>query len=303
MRRTACLVLLTLGACAQVPPAPDPPAATAVPDISGDYSNFGQAFAADAPETTWDLRIRPLPGHADRAFLVTRTYRETGESQTRLYQFDPVAGGGLELRIALLTEGQDDLDSDALLNWAKGQFDPGCVLDMVQSPAGWRGRTKPETCRLEHPLEGEFGVLQEIELQAERVNIEIRLSGPDGAEVSQSIQEFDRVHEYRAWAGLRRFDADGNTSELVHSDTVLLRSDGRRQRLSEHQGPPMEISLQMTLLEWQPGEPDYLRLDVYEPESGALMGYYWARPDAANIELNSDWLQVWAERLPAQPVE
>jgi len=61
--------------------------------------------------------------------------------------------------------------------------------------------------------------------------------------------------------------------------------------------------LQLSLLPWQPGEPDYLRLDAYNAGSGALMGYYWADPKAEKIEFNSDWLQLSAERLPAQPVE
>jgi hypothetical protein len=302
MRISIAAAALLLAACAA--PTPREPASPAldVPDISGDYSNFGQALEVDAPDETWDLQVRTLEGQGSGHLLVTRTLRSSGQRSTRLFQLSPGPDDSLELQIALLGEADEELAPGALLAWAQDQFLPGCVLTLQRDDQGWLGQTQPETCRVMDPVHGEVGVLHQVGLYPERFLIDSRVLGREDPDV-QLPQVYDRVHEYRAWASIQRWDAAKQPTGMVTSAVSTIRSDGRQVRLSEPDGTRMEISLQMAYLRWQPDEPDYLRLDAYNAESGALLGYYWARPEATKIEFNGDWLMLWAERSaePKQP--
>jgi len=295
---------LALTACASVPPESAPtnaPPTVSVPDIGGDYSNYGQAFQAETPEAAWDLRVVALAGHQTDSFLVRRTQRSGGESQTRLYRFSPARNGGLELRIALLEEAQEALAPDALLDWADGEFDPGCVLSLHRENDGWAGATDPASCRVQDPIYGEIGIRHELGFYPDRIVIRLSVPELENAMEPPVAQRFDRVHGYRLQGGIQRYDAANVPTVWVISQESTVYSDGRMVRLSEADGTPMEMSLQMTYLPWQPNEPDYLRLDVYHAGSGAMMGYYWAQTDATTIDFNGGWMTVKGERV--QPGE
>jgi len=84
---------------------------------------------------------------------------------------------------------------------------------------------------------------------------------------------------------------------------VELRDDGRRVTLVDAEGAPLGFALQLAWLEWQPGQPDFLRLAVVNEETGALQAWYWARPDEAEIHFDRDWLQVRVEGSAPQSAE
>ena len=78
-----------------------------------------------------------------------------------------------------------------------------------------------------------------------------------------------------------------------------LRQGIRRVSLLDSTGQSLMFDLEMAQLEWQPEQPNYLRLAVFRTGSDALQAYYWAASDATAIEFNRDWLQIWVEDAAA----
>ncbi len=297
--------LLWLAGCTTVTsplPAPRP---LPLEGFEGSYSNFSQAIMADTPENIIDLEIERLGGVSFLLFRVTRTFRDSGVSQARLYRFDPAPDDGqAQLRIRILNEAQAAAELEELLDLAASGFDPGCVIALAVAEGRMRGHTDPATCRFAHPLHGDTGVFRQVAMGDGQLALDEFLVDADDDPVGELRRYvFDRHREFRAQGAFRLPGPDGELGPWRMSTVVEMRDDGRRATLFDGDGGPIGYSLQLARLEWQPQQPYYLRLAAYQVETGALQAYYWAEPDAELIEFNRDWLQIRVEDAARQASE
>lgn len=249
--------------------------------LPGSYSNHAQWRAepqdADAPVV---LEVLPDP------------VVDPGRLRFRLVQQQ----GDAPLRSFTLTLGRAPGESRLTGEFAPldraGEARRACAMDFIVRGEGLVGETDPLSCRF-GAGESATGLLKEIAIDGRRIVIADRVVRlPSGEPVaSDQILVFDRIRRFAGWAGVRE---EGGWRL---SQNVQLHSGGGRAQPRDAGGMSLGLGLELAYHVWREDQPPILRLAVSSLENGQLIGYAWADPDAAQIGLAVDDVQVGLNAL------
>lgn len=271
-----------LVACAGSPqhePGPDPALVDRVAEVlEGRYTNHAQWQAQDTDESgPVTLEIGRIPvADAGRVGLGMTQSRPGSRARTFLLELEP------------------DPRPDRLT----GRFRPEtsgdrwCPLEVMVRNDGFLARTDAATCR----FGGDSGhaLVKEIAHDGTRLVIGDRILAADNQPMgADRILQFDRIHRFTGWAGVRESAEDWRIAAELD-----LASDGWVSEPTDGAGMALGIKLRLGAYRWREDAPVVLRLTATDAETGELLGQSWADADARSIGLALPALQVglWREK-------
>lgn len=293
------LLLLSLSACvttggpSQRNPAPQDNSALQLNQIArilpGRYGNFQQVHQQS--RSGEERKIPPLnlqiQASADLTesieYLVEQSTPGQSES-TRAFLWRLVATNG---RLILRVLPRDRAGARP------------CDIPLQPTATGYAGQSDPRQCAVDNPSQAQLGVRKEIAITAAGLTLADQVIDLlSGQTRFQSIVEFQRISEFKGWAGVK--DEQG---QWRLARAFALHNDGDQISLIDAQGQPLGIRLQLARVNYREDRPAILRLAVYREnsdEAGSLGGaemlaYSWAETTASQIGLNLEWFQAGLE--------
>lgn len=287
----AAVSLLVMQACA-VSPVPEDSGeggtvAALAGRLAGEYSNHAQAWQAKrgngpAPDS-YQVSIVPAAGSGDGRVLHFRQYRAgkraTPHREAR-FLLEPGPDGGVTQKVERRVNG----------DW---QPLPGCAIEWRRVASGFEGGTRGDECRFRDPRSGEVVTRhRNWTVDDEGFVWEERRVTAQGEETE--TLRFKAVEWFTGWAGVRGRGADGRGEGDWRIERRLRLHDGGAVR----QLPAVDGSvhaIRLERLQWPNSGIRMLRLGVIEADTGELVAYAWAPPDAEYIGIHLGWLQVGLE--------
>lgn len=311
--RKLALILLTvvLGGCASNPGTPQNPIDnrgevninTILSRLPGSYSNYAYHHDRNSDGPVTDLSIRQLKTDGDQVFLFESESREPGFSQYDIYWLKlNQKSNQAELHFTRLSDDELSLPLQDILSIAWRRVLPGCVIKIAGDDTQLSGQTNPDTCRFEHPLQGETRLIRELSIGEESLTIKTELQGAGSKGPNDvTLLELQKHRTFEAWASIRiePGQQQGDPGMWQLSQVFNTRDDGRVSQLYDQQMASMGFGLQLARLQRFDGEPAYYKLSIINLNSGQIQAYKWFKPDSARLNLNLDWFQSNLEQKQA----
>lgn len=292
-------VLLGLSACAAwngqgAKPSGDSAVAELALLLSGVYNNHAQV---------WRLRQQ---GQAAPLFtrVVIEPAADGGAGERHLLYSQFKAGTQQEellrrVRWVLRTGNEPQTVVQSVFQQSGGEWQEwgGCSVYWHKTEAGYQGRTRGSGCRFRAQSSEQVVVFQrEFALTPAGLTYRQSLQSPGGDPQSQSLQ-LARLVPYAGWAGVRpERDVAPAGGDWRLDDAIRVHNQGGTAQLMTGDGQRLGYTVKLEQLVWPDSGIPMLRLGVLDSETGELLAYAWAEPDARRIGLNLGWLQVGLER-------
>lgn len=274
-------IIFLLTACTTIPdrpPTPTPQHSGTLDDIArtlpGEYSNYLQWREHEDPATgpvTLEILHEPMVDPQWARFLLRQT---SPEQRPRRFALELTPGEppdrfeGVFIPLDMAAAGQ-------------------CQMHFRLLSAGLSGETRPDDCRFGDG-EQAVGLLKEIAFDGQQIVIADQLFDLDQGEAVGETQvlRFFRQRRFHGWAGVR----DGDGWRLAQD--LILHSEGDEIIPTDAYGRDLGVRLQLARILWREDQPPILRLSVYDTDSGRLLGYAWADPDAMQLGINLPEVQA-----------
>lgn len=274
--------------------------------LPGVYSNYAQAYDQGRGSPVTDINIRQLKTGADLVFLYESELRGLDSSSQEVYWLKPNRQTGqAELYFTPLREDELSLPLQDILSIAWQRVESGCVVKMGRVGDQFTGQTNPETCRFEHPLQGETRLSRSLSIDKNALIIETGLKSAMGSHASdEALLKLQKHQMFIGWASTRPEASQQQDQPAMWplSQVFSIRDDGRLNQLYDQQMGTMGFGLQLTRLHRFEGEKPYYQLSVINLESGQIQAYQWFNPDTERLNLNLDWFQTNLElHNPSSP--
>ena len=272
--------------------------------LPGVYSNYAQAYDKGPDSPVTDINIRQLKTGTDLVFLYESELRGLDSSSQEVYWLKHNRQTGqAELYFTPLREGELSLPLQDTLSIAWQRVEPGCVVAMSRTGDQFNGQTNPDTCRFEHPLQGETRLSRSLSINKDTVIIKTGLKSAIGSQASdETLLQLQKHRIFLGWASTRLEASQKQDQPAMWSlsQVFSIRDDGRISHLYDQQMVSMGFGLQLSRLHRFEGEMPYYQVSVIDLESDLPQAYQWFNPDTERLNLNLDWFQTNLElREPA----
>lgn len=272
--------------------------------LPGAYSNFAQNHDTGPDNPVTDINIRQLKTSGEPVFLFASELRDLGSSNHDVYwlKLNPTTHQA-EFHFTRLTEEELSLPMQDTLTMAWQRVLPGCVISMKRAGEQFTGHTNPETCRFEHPLQGETRLLRHLTIGAGSLSIDTELeTAGDVAEPDMQLLELQKHRDFTGWTSIRinAGQQQNEPGEWQLSQVFNTRDDGRVSQLYNQQMESMGFGLQLARLHRFDGESPYYLLSVINLANGQIQAYKWLEPGSERLNFNLDWFQTSLELLDLQ---
>lgn len=291
-----CLGLLFVTACTTTPPAATSDRGATLRAeheallslvagwLPGEYGNLAQSRAQEVDHVL--LGVRPETDMSSLAAPLTLVFEQTD------------AGGNTRRQRYRLRADQ----TGVWLNFAPWRpdgsgFIDGCEMRLLPTADGLgvAGESQPEQCRFS-TASGSTALLKEVGIGPGRVDIAERLLDAQGGVLSERRLHFKPMLRFRGWAGVRPQGSRDDQQWRV-ADAFELHTEGDRIPLQDAAGDSLGYVLRLARTPYRRDQPDILRLELLDGDSGELLAYAFADPRAEQIGLNLGWFQAGLKRV------
>lgn len=242
--------------------------------LPGRYSNHLQ-WRENEAEALYELDISMAPVDSPDRLVF------------QLVQADAGGHGMRRFRLSLTPGRPGNLSGELQSLGGAGEARGRCPMVFTATDAGFTGETDPRTCMFGSSGR-RVGLLKEIAFDGVQVLIADRVvgSGEQARGEADQVLRFYRTRRFNGWAGVRK----NAESDWRIADDVQLHSEGGTAEPKDRRGHTLGIRVQLARVRWREDQPPILRLAVYDGDD--LIGYAWADPDARELGISLETLQV-----------
>lgn len=252
--------------------------------LVGEFNNHAQRWAArrteQQPPPFFELVLQRLPGlagHEGEALLL-RQYDIEGRLYREARLLLKPADAGITQKVQVRRgDGWQTLD--------------GCTVHWRRDDAAYRGATRGDGCRFEQRDSGDTVVFQRTwTAMPGRLTLQ-ETERRVGGSLERSFQ-FARLRYYSGWAGVLAAGPASERGDDWRLDRQMRLHDGGGTARIQGESGDSGYAVRLERLLWPRSGTPMLRLSVLEAESGSLIAYSWAEPDAQQIGINLGWIQA-----------
>ncbi len=281
------LLLLILAGCGPATTGPvrpgdetvgaDRPALALLEQLPGRYS---ETRLAGVERNLLSLSVRPEPSVDQLQPRLRITQRQTGQPDRDFL---------LTFLVDQPSSALGEIAAEFAPVGADGQVRARCPMRFAARREGLSGQTDPANCNF-----GGTALLKEIAFDGATLVIADRvMSWPEAEPVADDqVHEFRPVRRYSGWAGVR----DGDDWRVATA--IELESDLEPLEPVDAGGMGLDFEVRLGHYRSAPGSDPILRMEVTDAESGRLVGYAWADPEATSLGFANHQIQIGLTARP-----